>query len=244
MQLKKCFIPLISIAAFISCKKEPVTRVVEFKSTTYQTLANFDSMGKPANLLSPDTVSANLSSFINNMLPAAQNLGQTHPELLTTSAIADIAITKSSDVYITYVSSGTGYTNAFAFYTYPTTQPPASPEDIKNIIYIFPNAGNHTTLKQGDKVKIGKFEAGTSIGFVILQEAWNVASHSLDNKVVHFCSNDVLNPEVDPNLKKHAVLINYPPEHKVLIGFEDIDRTNAICDNDFNDLLFYCTVTN
>jgi hypothetical protein len=77
----------------------------------------------------------------------------------------------------------------------------------------------------------------------LLQKAWDTTTNILSNKVVHFCSNDVLNPEVDPNLKKHAVLINYPPENKVLIGFEDLDRTSQYCDHDFNDLVVYCTVT-
>ena len=68
-------------------------------------------------------------------------------------------------------------------------------------------------------------------------------NQAVNNKVVHFCSNDVLNPEVDPNLKKHAVLINYAAENKVLIGFENTNRTNSKCDHDFNDIVIYTTVT-
>ena len=233
---------VICILPLVSCKKEPKTRVVEFTSTTYQSLGTHDASGKPDNLLTPDPISPTMLNFIQSTLPEKTDLRTTHPELLTTQAIADIAITRQSDVFITYVSHGTGYTNTFAFYTYPTTQPPASTKDIKLITYIFPNVGEQTPLKQGDKVKIGSFGAGTSIGFVILQKGWDPAAGTYNNKVVHFCSNDVLNPEVDPALKKHAVLIDYPAENKVLIGFEDIDRTNAACDNDFNDLMFFCTV--
>jgi hypothetical protein len=58
---------------------------------------------------------------------------------------------------------------------------------------------------------------------------------------VHFCSNDILNPEVDPKLKKHAVLIN-APDNRVLIGFEDLNRTLPQCDHDFNDVVVYSTV--
>jgi len=47
---------------------------------------------------------------------------------------------------------------------------------------------------------------------------------------------------VDFKLKKHAVLISYAPENKILIGFEDTDRTNSQCDNDFNDVVVYATV--
>ena len=236
---------LVLVLSLCACEKEDksVTKPVEFTETTYQNLGTFDNNGRPNYLLPKDAISPNLDTYIDNTLPERTDLRTSHPDLLTTNAIADIAITQSSDVYITYVSQGAGTTNAIAFYTYPTNKPLANAKDIKNITYIFPNAGFGTTLEPGDKVKIGRFDVGTSIGFVLLQGAWSSAYKTLDNKVVHFCSNDVLNPEVDPKLKKHAVLINYTPENKVLIGFEDVDRTRGDCDHDFNDVIVYATVT-
>ncbi|MEO8764813.1 MAG: DUF4114 domain-containing protein [Ginsengibacter sp.] len=241
----KSYLPFIAVLLIlIACKKDKaVTRPVEFTSTTYLSLGTYSSVGKPDYLLTPDTISPALLSYISATLPEGKDLRTTHPELLTTSAIADVTIAKSSDVFITFVSHTGGYTNTFAFYTYPTTQPPTSTKDIKTITYVFPNSGALTPLHRGDKVKIGTFEVGTSIGFVLLQKGWDSTANVLNNKVVHFCSNDVLNPEVDPALKKHAVLINYAPENKVLIGFEDLDRTNQYCDHDFNDLVVYCTIT-
>ena len=243
----KTFICLFSICLLllIVCKKKdtPPTREVEFTSTSYAALGTFDNTGKPENLLPKDSISAAMVSFIDTTLPEKRDLRNTYPELLTTKAIADIKITQPSDVFITFIEQGTKYSNTFAFYTYPTNAPPASTEDIKTITYVFPNAGYLTPLKKGDKVKIGRFAVGTSIGFVLLKNAWDNTTHTINSKAVHFCSNDVLNPEVDPNLKKHAVLINCPVENKVLIGFEDINRTETICDHDFNDLLLYCTVT-
>jgi len=233
----------VSLLILISCQKEPVTKNVEFNSTTYTGLGAFNDLGEPDNLSTPDIISSTLLSFATTTLPEYSDLRNTNPDLLTTKAIADIAITSQSDVFITFIAQGTGFTNTFAFYTYPTNKPPVSTDDIEKIIYIFPNAGHFTPLKKGDKVKIGRFDAGTSIGFVLLKNGWDTATHTINNKVVHFCSNDVLNPEVDTSLKKHAVLVNYPAENKVLIGFEDIDRTEASCDHDFNDLLVYCTVT-
>lgn len=229
-----------------ACEKktdEPVTRPVEFTETTYESLGTFDDVGKPNYLLARDAISSDLLSFINTSLPEKEDLRRTRPDLLNSSAIGDIVITQQSDVFITFVSQGTAYTNTFAFYTYPSNKPPASPKDIVKINYVFPNAGSETPLKAGDKVKIGNFNVGTSIGFVILKDAWNPTTKTINSKAVHFCSNDVLNPEVDPKLKKHAVLINYPAENKVLIGFEDIDRTSLDCDHDFNDVVVYATVT-
>jgi hypothetical protein len=234
------FFLLLIVAA---CKKEekPVTVPVSFDSTTYQTLGAYDTSGKPSNL-SKDTVSAGIKTFMNSNIQEGVDLRTTHPELLSSTAIADIRITKPSDVSVTFVSQGAGKANAVAFYTYPTANPPASASDIKQIVYIFPNAGKGTTLKSGDKVNIGHFDVGTSIGFVLMQGAWDPTTKTLNNSAVHFCSNDVLNPEVDPNLKKHAVLMSYPAESKVLVGFEDFDRTEKHCDHDFNDVVIYTTV--
>lgn len=234
---------LLMIVLFYACKKDPVTKPVHFDSTTYESLGTYSQTGKPDYLTTPDAISQDLLTYYFETLPEGKDLRKTHPELLTTNAIADIKITKPSDVFITFVYKSGAYSNSFAFYTYPSDQPPLSTKDIKEIKYIFPNAGYLTPLKQGDKVKIGNFQPGTSIGFVLLQNAWDTLKHTINNKAVHLCSNDILNPEVDPNLKKHAVLIDYPKENKVLVGFEDLDRTFPACDHDFNDLLVYCTVT-
>lgn len=225
---------------FAACKKEEVTKKVDFTGTTYKTLGTYDADGTPAYLLSRDAISSSMLSYIETTLVEKADLRNSHPELLNTSAIADIPITKASDVYITFVSQVTTSTNALAFYTYPTNSPLASSKDIDTITYVFPSVGTGTKLKAGDKVKIGTFQPGRSIGFVLLKNAWNTTTKALDNTAVHFCSNDVLNPEVDPNLKKHAVLINY--ESKVLIGFENTDRTEDRCDHDFNDVVIYATV--
>ena len=228
---------------FNACKKAAVTKPVSFTSTVYQNLGTFSVTGRPDYLISPDTVSSSILSFISGTLPDGQDLTKSHPEFFNSSAIADVTIAQPSDVYITFVKEGCRYTNSLAFYTYPTGQSPTSAQDIKLITYVFPNSGNRTPLDPGDKVKLGKFDTGTSIGFVLMQDAWDTTARVLNNNAVHFCTNDALNPEVDPNLKKHAVLINYAPENKLLIGFEDTNRTDSQCDNDFNDVVIYCTVT-
>lgn len=225
-----------------ACKKDPATKPVKFTTTSYETLGTYDNKGTPNNLLK-DSLSPSLLSFINTNLPDGQNLTQSHPELFKNPAIGDITITGPSQVYLTYVSGAESLNaNSIAFYTYPTDQPPTSPKDIKTITYAFPNAGHLTGLQPGDKVKLGDFTVGTSIGFVLMENAWDTTKKTLNNDAVHFCSNDALNPEVDPNLKKHAVLISYQAENKILVGFEDRDRTSPLCDNDFNDVVIYTTV--
>ena len=245
MKTKPCYAFSFAILLLLSsCKKEKEVSVpVKFTETTYQTLGTYNDNGKPNYLVGRDSISTGLLEFVKQTLPDADLRG-THPELLQNKAIADIDITQSSDVYITFIAQGSvSMSNTVGFYTYPTNQSPAKAKDIKTMTYIFPHAGVGTSLKPGDKVKIGRFNPGTSIGFVLMQNAWNTLTKSFDTNAPHFCSNDVLNPEVDPSLKKHAVLVDYTPENKVLIGFEDLDRTTAICDHDFNDVVMYATVT-
>ena len=241
---KKIYLPIIGFVVMMaSCRKDPVTKPVEFKSTTYNNLASYDLNGKPDNLLH-ESISSDLLYFIDTLLPDGRNLPVSHPELFNNPEIGDITITKPSTVYITFVKQSGANNNSIAFYTYPTSKPPTKPEDIKQITYFFPSAGSLSPLVAGDKVNLGNFEPGTSIGFVLMQDAWNPKKHNLNNGAVHFCTNDALNPEVDPKLKKHGVLIAYPPTKKVLIGFEDYDRTSSGCDNDFNDVVVYATVIN
>lgn len=230
---------LFLIAVIFSCQKEPVTKPVAFTETEYQVLVPYDSTtGIPKNM-EKDVISAEMLNFVKNNLPEQQDMRKTNPELLNTNTSADVQITQKSDVYLTFVHQVTRFRNAIAFYTYKTGNPPASPKDIKTIHYVFPSAGVGTALKPGDKLRLGNFEAGTTIGLVMIKDAWDPATGKLNNGGVHFCYNDVLNPEVDPKLKKHVVLLNYPPEHKTLIGFEDIDRTSKECDHDFNDVVLY-----
>jgi hypothetical protein len=229
----------------MSCKKKeaPLTAPVDFSSTTYETLGTFNASGKPDNLEPHDVVSDDMKTFLNGILIEQSDLRPRHPELLSTTATADLKITQAADVFVTFVSQLTQNSqNSLAYYTYPTNTPLSSSKDIKTITYFFPSAGSGSPLKAGDKIKLGRFQPGTSIGFVLMKNSWNSTTHTLDNSVIHFCSNDILNPEVAPELKKHAVLINYPAENKVLVGFENTDRTSEKCDHDFNDVIIYTTV--
>ena len=223
----------------VSCKKS-IPRV-DFSSASYAALGTYDNNGKPFYLLTPDTVSDNLMTFVNTILPERANAAKLHPELFDTAKKVSVEVTQSADLYLTFLADNTGYPNSLAFYVYSTNTPPANTRDIKLITYVFPSAGVKTQLKRGDKVRLGHFEPGTSVGFILLQSAWDSNTSKVNNLAMHFCTNDILNPENNLALRRHAVLINYKPENKDIIGFEDINRENPDCDNDFNDILFYCS---
>src|SRR5437868_1969171 len=149
---KRLLFLLGAVLTFIACKKESTS---PFSGTAYSNLSAYDNTGKPTSGLMHDVLSDSLLTFIDNFLPESQNLTATHPELFSSSAIADVAITTTSDVYVTFVKQAGIWNNALAYYTYPTTQPPATAKDIKSMIYFFPNVGHLSTLTPGDKVKIG-----------------------------------------------------------------------------------------
>ena len=245
---KSLLIFIVVASALTSCKKKQLTKAeevkttpVKFITTEYVELGTYDSTGRPKYLAGTDVMSSGLKKFVSDMLPETVDITKTHPEYLRN---ADIQITSKSDVYITYLSAVTSHTNTVAFYLYKTGSSPTKPQDIEKITYIFPNARSTKSgsLLPGDKVKIGTIEAGISIGFVLLDNGWDLTSKAINKNVAHYCSNSVLNPENADALKFHTVQFEYPAENKFIIGFEDINRTLPICDNDFNDVVVYATV--
>jgi hypothetical protein len=207
---------------------------------TYFPMGSWNDAGVPAYLeKKPDVIPAKLLSAINNSLPEGEDVSKHHPEFLAPVANADLVITKRDDVFVTFIQSGTDYSNTIGYYTYPTNNPPVTAAAITDIRCIFPNAsagGNCSQLKPGDKVKLGTFGPGTSIGFVLLSNAYNCTSKAVNIGGLKFYSTTVCNPEADPGLKQHAVSLPIS-SNSFGIGFEDRDRGDAGCDNDFNDVI-------
>lgn len=247
MKHSNLFILILLFIVCISCKKSAVQApytTVPFTETQYKYLGGYDSVGRPDNLLKPDSLSEDLINYIDSLLPEGQSIATTHPSFLAGNA--DLNIKQKSHVYVTFITEGAGKFNTLGYYTYSTSKPPKKAEDISQIDYLFPNASLFGWfgggLVEGDKIDLGIFEPGTSIGFVLLEGGWNIETKKVNTTVNHFCSNEILNPENDPALKKHTVLLNYEKENKILIGFEDQLRTDASCDNDFNDVIISAAV--
>ncbi len=201
------------------------------------------NLGRPAYLTAtPDAISSNLLKYVNASLPEGYAVPDIHPFYLNSSARADINLTSTFDVWITYVSEGAVNKNTLAYYTYPTGHAPATVSAVTNATIVFPNTSNYGSgggLKSGDKVKIGTFSAGTSIGFVLISNGWNGSGINLDN--TKFFSDAALNPETTASLQKHTVTLYDDDDKLLLVGFEDLNRQTGSSDNDFNDVVFYAT---
>ncbi|MXV13714.1 LruC domain-containing protein [Hufsiella ginkgonis] len=177
---------------------------------------------------------------------SSNNVSVKHPEYLTATGTS-VNVTKAGSLYVTFLSEVATYTSSLGYYTYPTANPPTTASDISKVTLVFPNTsanGSQGGLVAGDKVKIGPFTAGTSVGFVLMQDAWTGNSVSVTTQ--KFFTTPALNPETTTALKRHSLLLHETYTNIYLFGFEDRNRQTAStnpdkisADNDFNDLMFY-----
>ncbi|MCX6283378.1 MAG: LruC domain-containing protein [Bacteroidetes bacterium] len=207
-------------------------------------LGTYTSVGAPNYLESVnDVVSASLLNDINASFPEGQNVANSHPQYLTSTNETNLPLREQCDVWITYISSYCGFHNIVGFFTFNTNNPPSNPSQIDSIKVIWPNValtGNSGGLATGNKVYLGRFPAGKSLGWVIFANGWNGSTITTGQWT--FYSIDNLNPETNPNLKRHTILLRDPGRHQVLFAFEDWKRDEG-SDSDFNDNVFDVTAT-
>ncbi|HEY1055935.1 MAG TPA: LruC domain-containing protein, partial [Emticicia sp.] len=157
-----------------------------------------------------------------------------------------LVIKELSDVWVTFVHEGAGWLNTLGYYTFDPAAPPTKPSDISKINIIFPNVsykGDGGGLVTGDKVKLGRFNANTAIGFVLLANAYNSNNATIGKGYYANYSQDVLNVETVKDLQRHLIVLNDPETNRMVLAFEDVSRQNTPinCDNDFNDAIFFAS---
>ncbi len=193
-------------------------------------LSPYDNNGVPVNLAPPDILQSNLFDDLNNSLPEYRSVPQFNPEYLAGKE-TNLVLRKEADVWVTFVTEGASYRNSLGFYT----------DHTKELKIIFPNAslpGSSGNLKAGSKVYLGRFPANTNIGWFIVVNGWT--GSQVNSAATIFYSDPELNPEQNPTLKTHMVLLNDKSRNIMFLGFED-QRRDGRTDNDFNDAVFYVT---
>ncbi len=205
--------------------------------------ANHDHRGIPLDLEMSTEVSVELMDRINLALPERRDVRDADVSLITDDAGGNITMRETGDVFVTFLHEGAGYKNSFGYIAYPVNDPPQTPEEIEHTI-VFPNAsypwagGSDAGLRTGDQVYLGRFEAGTRISFFVVSNGWTTEGVRPNWDHWVFYTLRGLNPETaEDDLNAHTVLLYDPDEEKVVLGMEDIKRTNDGCDHDFNDLL-------
>ena len=207
-------------------------------------LGTYSSNGVPNYLESPnDVVDAALLNDINASLPEQQPVPTYHPQYLASTATSNLPILELCDVTATFITEGAGWLNNVGFFSFPTDQPPTSASQIDTIKMVFPNmsqTGSGGGLNPGNKVKLGRFPAGVSIGWVVFANGWQGGQITNGNYRIYSIAS--LNPEPNVNLKKHTVLLRDAGRHEVLFAFEDWRRDQG-SDQDFNDGIIYVKST-
>ncbi len=209
----------------------------------YQFLCDYDNQGVPLCLEDPgDVVDVEFLMDIDAALPERTDVRDFNPHYLAEGNQTEIILLENADVYITFLHEGAGFLNTLGFYTYDIDNPPVTKNDIDMITIAFPNLSYHNSgggLYSGDKLHIGQFPEGTGIGWVLIANGFS--GNSVNTSRPHYYSNPAFNPESDPELRQHNVLLYDAVRDLYVIGFEDLNRESSGCDHDFNDALFYVT---
>jgi hypothetical protein len=214
----------------------------------YQYVGTYNWDGKPNNLVTPsDLVSVGFKLDIASSLPENHSVAIYNPGLISDSRLETISLTANSDVWISFLNTGAESHHALGYYTYPTNAPLTNAPSNADIKIIFANAsktGSGGSLAAGDKVWIGNFPANTSIGFVLIVNGWENANNKVGFGNWRIFSNSDFNPEANTDLRKHFVSLYDTSSKRIVFGFEETRRDNGLkSDHDFNDALFYATVS-
>jgi len=207
----------------------------------YAYLGTYNSQGKPDYLEQPgDVIDSEFLSDINASLPENRPVPDFNPQYLAAGNQINTLLSAPADVFVTFVHEGAGYRNVLGFYSYPAGSPPASVNDIDSVTIIFPNvsfSGSGGELQSGNKVNIGYFPANTEIGWVLFSNGWQ---GQVTSGIRQVFSEPDFNPESDPSMRQHNVLLYDAARDLTVLGFEDLNRESG-SDDDFNDALFYVT---
>lgn len=202
----------------------------------FSILGSWNYQGVPDYLGSSEMISNSTIAELNSILPEKQPVPEYRPQYLIDNLDTDLHIVENGEVFVTFVHEGAGYKNSLGFYTYATADGPPTAIAAEDITLIFPNVSYTYSgggLQTGDTVKIGPFTEGTSIGWVLLSNAFSSRFEAVSSGIHIFYSENDLNPDTSP-WRQHVVQIDLG--NFIAIGFEDLLRPGG--DNDFNDAVF------
>jgi LruC domain-containing protein len=208
-------------------------------------LSGYDANGVPNNLVDlSQEMPATLLNEIYARLPESRDIRKNDPKLITDDLGASITLLEDAEISVAFIYEGAGYRNSVGYFTYDPAAVPQSPSALNTKI-MFPNF-SLPQLEFGDAVELGKFKAGTAVGFTIVADGWkgNGVNPNQPASMI-FQTLKGLNPEPAgaSNLNAHTVLLSKPEDELLVLGFEDLNRTWPSCDHDFNDVLIAIKVT-
>lgn len=246
-------------AQTVARKVASASNVLAFPNPTlvsgYYVLGDWKTDGLPNYLVKPnDEISNEFLADVNASLPERLKLPISHPEYLATSDEGSIVLIEDAEVWVTFVHEGAGFLNTLGYYTHPNDSKPATVNDIKDKSIIYPNISLKNqggSLVSGNKVQLlyldkttnkysNVFPAGTTVAWFIISNGYS--GNRIGSGYYTYYSDKRFNPEINADKKKHNVILKDDARKLLLIGFEDLQREQS-SDEDFNDAVFYSTVT-
>ena len=205
----------------------------------YLTLGEWDEDGLPLYLeTEKDSLDDSLLNDIHDALPWTESAPDHSPEFFN-NVETNLVMTEDASLYVTYIYESAGFKNSLGFYTYDPFNPPTSPDEIDDMTIVFPNTsrlGSGGSLEKGHTVCLGDFTSGTGVGFFLVSNGWNNGEVT-EGLYTHYTHFD-FNPELDENIRQHTVLLKDDERDVLIMGFEDVSRKYASCDQDFDDTVF------
>ncbi len=179
--------------------------------------------------------------------------GKTPAEKYTNadSSLSNLVFNKKANVIVSFLLDGAGYRNTFGFFSFDSSAPPTNHLDLTSARILFPNTsfrGSGGYMFPGDAVSLGEIDpaAGNdSIGFYLAANGWpNGFGKGTPGQ--HFYSLSELNPESEPDQRKHMLLISNTVDEetntrRLWVAVEDI-RLDEGSDRDYNDLVMMVDV--
>ncbi|WP_293665901.1 DUF4114 domain-containing protein [uncultured Parabacteroides sp.] len=229
-------------------KEEVQTKALFGRSDNYpyQTLGGWNSLGRPDYVTKKENVSSSLLQAINRAFPEWRSADQVYRKR------TDLYVKEDAQIWVSLLHTSSLFDNVLGYFSYKGDIKNVDPASIKEIV-AFPRANIvrllSSGLKAGEAVRLkyynpetgrleDTFPAGTSIGWVLRSDGYNLLNRTIGDGKFRFYSYPEWNPE--SGNKSHTVL--FKKDNFVVVGFEDLpnERINLLKgDGDCNDLMFH-----
>jgi hypothetical protein len=184
---------------------------------------------RPDNIIATKPCQTLYRSIID-MFPEYKNNRDKQQALFSDTTQKKVVLTRDTEVYVTFISEGAGYSNTFGYYTYPESNPPQSINDL-DLKVIFPNVSDNI-LNQGDMLRIGSgaIPSGTVVGFFLVFQGWDHGSINWDKPTI------LSDYQFNSGGQQH-IFFKQKDCGDFVLAFEDkpLDDNS---DQDFNDMIF------
>jgi hypothetical protein len=170
-----------------------------------------------------------LNATVMAMLSESHNNRDKYPQLFSDNVQGQIVLKTESDVYVSYVTESASLPSTLGFYTYEGSGP-SSVDDVDRKI-AFPHVSS-AVLTPGDSRRLGRFKAGTVIGFFLVVGGYN------DNTVNWSKPTYWTNQSFNEGEARQHVLFSEQECNNIVMAFEDKNVSGSTSDNDYNDIVF------